>query len=123
MCVAYTHYSLNKFEKIEPRGKKNIFVDCPETSKGYMFIFKHDNKPLKKFKSQDTMLLERVFPKNNNFGSDRSLYEMQGQVESTLVHPNERYDTTNDELVCCPPHSSPGKANASDSTYDDLCIV
>lgn len=38
------------------------------------------------FKSRDTTLSENEFPKNGVICSDRSLYEMQEQLETTHVH-------------------------------------
>ena len=39
--ATYVHDPSNKYEKLDPRGKKCIFIRYPEYSKEYVFIGEH----------------------------------------------------------------------------------
>ena len=65
-----------KFGKLEPRGRKCIFLWYSKHSKGYVFIEQENKGNLDKFKSRDATFVENVFPKKGNIKSKSSLTEL-----------------------------------------------
>lgn len=105
--------------KIGPRGKKSIF-GYSDTSKGYVFIAEQDSGSVTEIESRDVTFVENEFPKKGEIDLDRSLYEIQDQVEQTPVNSSGRVETADDESVRRLPDSSPAEANGTDSAPDDL---
>lgn len=66
------------------------------------------------------MFLVSELSKKDEIRLNWSLYEMQYQVEMTVVKLSQRDDTVDDELVSRPQNSSPIKAKLPDSLPDNL---
>ena len=87
----------HKYEKLDPRGKKNIFIRYSEHSKGYVCISEHKSGGITKFESRD--------PKQGEIGQDLSLYETQDHMNritsehSGLSNSSGRNLRNDDELV------------------------
>ena len=74
--ATYVHNPSHKHGKLDPRGKKCIFIRYPEYSKWYVFIGEHDDRTITKIKSRDVTFLENEFLSISEVHKDVHLYEL-----------------------------------------------
>ena len=85
-CATYVHNSSHKYGKLDPRGKKSIFIRYYEQSKLYVFIGELEGGNITEFESRDVTFLENDFPKQGQVGKGLLLYELLTRLLS--LHKN-----------------------------------
>ena len=86
VCATYIHNTSYKYEKLDPRGQKCIFIRYSEYSKGYVFIGEKAEGRVTKIESRDVVFLEEVFSKTGRVKQDFQLYEMENLDNGKASH-------------------------------------
>ena len=63
--AVYVYDTFHKYEKLDLRGKKCIFIRYSEHSKGYMFISKQADGSITELESWDIMFLKNNFSRKD----------------------------------------------------------
>ena len=75
--ATYVHNNSHQYGKLDPRGKKCIFIRYSEFSKGFVFVSENANRRVTKIESRDIIFLEEDYPMRGEIDKDFQFYEME----------------------------------------------
>ena len=93
-CATYIYNTSHEYGKLDPRGKKCIFIRYSKHSKGFVFIGEKTDARVTEIESRDVVFLEKVFPKTGEVEKDFQLYEIENLDYGATSHSVEDLDET-----------------------------
>ena len=76
-CVAYVHNNFHHYEKLDPKGKKCIFIRYSKLSKWVVFVGEETDRRVAEIESWDVVFLEEDYPTKDEIDKDFQFYEMK----------------------------------------------
>ena len=76
-CAAYVHNNSHQYGKLDPRGKKCIFIRYSELFKRIVFVGEETDGMVTKSKSRDVIFLEEDYSTRGEIDKDFQFYEME----------------------------------------------
>ena len=95
--IGYVHNTSHRYGKLEPRGKKCVFIRYSEHSKGYVLIGEQPDGSVTELDSRDFDFIENEFPNICEVEKNLTLYEMmdqEGGAPSRLAEDKEEIPET-----------------------------
>jgi hypothetical protein len=90
--TSFVHDTSHKYGKLGPRGKKCIFIQYSEHSKGYVLIGEQLDGRVTEIESRDVDFIENEYPSMGEVNKDLELYELmdqEGDTPCSLVENEE----------------------------------
>ena len=82
--VGYMHNPTRKYEKLDPRAIKMVFIRYPAQSKGYVMYAEHPNDGMIEIDSRNVDFLEDEFPAIDEVKKDIELFELQQNIQPSF---------------------------------------
>ena len=95
-CATYVHNVSHEYGKLDPKGKKCIYIRYSKSSKGYIFLGEDINGSVIEIESRDVVFLKEDFPGRGEIDRDTHFYEIEDPevnkgvriIDSTLTRPD-----------------------------------
>ena len=88
-CAAYVHNNSHKYGKLDPKGKKCIFVRYSELSKGFVFISEEADGRMAEFESREVIFLTEDYPTRGEIDKYFQFYEIKDPDNGAPSHSIE----------------------------------
>ena len=93
-CATYVHNNSHQYRKLDPRGKKCIFIRYSELSKGFVFVGEEADRRMTEIESRDVVFLEEDYPTRGEIEKDFQFYEMEDPNNGAPSHSVEGLEET-----------------------------